>query len=378
MGFDVAHVPMGRANLMGKQGYEGVLVYPSGLDYFGEDVAKSHYVDFKADMLVTIKEPWVFNDLFRWALNWVPFGVIDHSPVSSLITSRLESAFKVIALSRFGQMELRRKGIASEYIPHGVRTDMFKPLEDKSECRKLFFLPEDEFIVGIVAMNRVRKMIPRMLKGYRRFLELNPDVKSHLMLWTNIQPRSVSEEVATSGVADVGVNLLPEIVELGLLEPVRWPSWEEIEKLGGLPDWSQTGPCMVRLYNSFDVLLLCSAGEGFGLPLIEAQSCGVPVVTTDYAAGPEQVGAGVVVPYSDYEIFNTPGTRYALADIDRMAEALTKMCNADRERVGKKARRFAERYDWNLIMEQYWKPFLEKVEDELYPMVKGGKIQGWA
>jgi len=378
LGYHVAHIPMGRANRMGKQVYQGVLVYPSGNHPFAEDVAIEHYIDWKADMLITLKEPWIFNHIHKYAINFVPHAVIDHSPVSPSITARLHVAFKIIVISRFGQRELKQEGFDSVYIPHGVRTDLYKPL-NKAECKKLFFLDPDEFVVGIVAMNRVRKMIPRMLRGYKRFLELNPDVKSHLMLWTNITPRRPpSPEETPSGVSDVGVNLLPEIMQLGLGEAVRWPEWKQIEKIGGLPEWDPTGGWdMVKLYNSFDVLLLCSGGEGFGLPLIEAQSCGVPVITTDYAAGPELVGAGLTVPYYDYIINNTPGVRRALPDIDKMAEALTKIYNADRERLARKARRFAERYDWERVIQNYWIPFLEDCEVELKPLVRKEGIRAW-
>jgi glycosyltransferase involved in cell wall biosynthesis len=36
---------------------------------------------------------------------------------------------------------------------------------------------------------------------------------------------------------------------------------------------------MAHLYNSLDVLMNASSGEGFGVPIIEAQACGVPVLT---------------------------------------------------------------------------------------------------
>jgi len=221
LGHKVAHIPMGVSNRMGKWVYQGVLIYPSGRDPWGEDVAIDHYVDFKADILVSCKEPWIFSSIFKWAINFVPLAIVDHSPISPAITSRLHTAFKVIAVTRFGQRELRRADIPSVYIPHGVRCDLYRPLGRRTECRKMWFLGEDEFVVGIVAMNRARKMIPQMLRGYKRFLENNPDVKSHLMLWTNVNPTRLEEEARPPGVQDVGVNLLPEIMELGLGEAVR-------------------------------------------------------------------------------------------------------------------------------------------------------------
>lgn len=379
MGHAVAHIPMGMSNRMGRWVYKGVMIYPSGRDPWGEDVVVKHYIDFKADMLITLKEPWVFNNIYKWAINFVPHAIIDHSPVSPAVTSRLHTAFKVIAITRFGQRELRKANIPSIYIPHGVDCSIYKPL-NKAKCRKMWFLDEDEFVVGVIAMNRARKMIPQMLRGYKRFLENNPDIKSHLMLWTNINPTSLEEEARPIGVADVGVSLLPEILELGLGEAVRWTD-EELY-LQGIPEWAgddySAGWDMVKLYNSFDVLLHCTGGEGFGLPLIEAQSCGVPVITTDYAGAPEQVGAGLTIRANDYVVIATPGTRFALADIDQMADALTKIMNADPEKLAKKARKFAERYDWSIIMEKYWKPFLEDAEIDLKPLVTQDGVRSWA
>lgn len=319
-----------------------------------------------------------FNHIPFQPINFVPMCIIDHSPVSTEITSKLTTAFKVIAVSRFGQMELKRAEIESYYIPHGVNTSIYKPYpEKKKEYRKLWYLDPDAYTIGIVAMNRSRKLISRMLRGYKRFREINPNVKSQLLLWTDIMPMDMPED-PLMGVADVGVNLLPEILQLGLNEHVIWPHRDLIRH--GLPEWSgEDGKWdMVKLYNCFDVLLHCTGGEGFALPLIEAQSCGVPVITTDYAAAPEQVGAGLTVRADDYVILNTPGTRYYLANIDGMAEALTKIYNADREKLARKARAFSERYSWDKIIDVYWNPFLEKCEGELRPLITKEGIKTWS
>lgn len=388
LGHKVAHIPMGMANNMGRQTHNKVLIYPSGGDPWGEDVAIEHYIDFKADLLVTIKEPWCFNSIHRFAINFMPMAIIDHAPVSPSITSRLKTAYKVIAISRFGQRELKKVDVESTYIPHGCRTDLYRPLEHHSPkdqhvaCKKMWFFDEDDFTVLIVAMNRARKMISRMLRGYARFKENNPDIKSHLMLWTDVMPPGgVSLDGAISlGVSDVGVNLLPEILNLNLGEAVRWPDAKLYRR--GLPEWAgedyKGGWDMVKLYNAADVLLNCTGGEGFSMPLIESQACGVPVITTDYAAGPENVGSGVVVPYYDYAIMNTPGTRYALPSIEDMANAIQKIANGDRAKMAVKARRFAERYAWHKVMQDYWVPLLAECETDLYPKITKEGASTWA
>ena len=46
---------------------------------------------------------------------------------------------------------------------------------------------------------------------------------------------------------------------------------------------------MQDIYNLFDVFFLSTSGEGFGIPIIEAMSCEVPVLATDYTTTPELV-----------------------------------------------------------------------------------------
>ncbi len=59
---------------------------------------------------------------------------------------------------------------------------------------------------------------------------------------------------------------------------------------------------LVRLYQGADAVLLTSAGEGFGLPAVEAMACGAPVVAYDNTATGEVVAdGGVLVPDGDLD-----------------------------------------------------------------------------
>ena len=56
------------------------------------------------------------------------------------------------------------------------------------------------------------------------------------------------------------------------------------------------------LYNAADVFVYPSLYEGFGLPVLEAMSCGCPVVTSNVSSIPEVVGnAGILVNPSSFE-----------------------------------------------------------------------------
>jgi len=52
---------------------------------------------------------------------------------------------------------------------------------------------------------------------------------------------------------------------------------------------SLTDEELVETYNSFDVFVLPSEWEGFGLPILEAQRCGVPVIIREDAHIPAEV-----------------------------------------------------------------------------------------
>jgi glycosyltransferase involved in cell wall biosynthesis len=71
---------------------------------------------------------------------------------------------------------------------------------------------------------------------------------------------------------------------------------------------------LLAAYQEADLLVNPSHYEGFGLPLIEAMRCGLPVVCTDGGAQPEVAGdAAVIVPAGDDHAL-TEGMLQVLAD----------------------------------------------------------------
>ncbi|VVB94967.1 D-inositol-3-phosphate glycosyltransferase [uncultured archaeon] len=67
---------------------------------------------------------------------------------------------------------------------------------------------------------------------------------------------------------------------------------------------SVTDDSLVDVYNSFDIFVLPSDSEGFGLPILEAQRCGVPVIIRDNANIPREVTKCCVRAKSEKDMAN--------------------------------------------------------------------------
>lgn len=108
-------------------------------------------------------------------------------------------------------------------------------------------------------------------------------------------------------------------------------------------------PDILPHYRAASVFCLSSRYEGFGLVLIEAMACGLPVVSTDCPTGPREIladtGAGLLVPPND-----------AAA----LATALERVMGDDalRDRLGKQARLAAQRYQVSTIVTA-WETLLD-------------------
>ena len=119
-------------------------------------------------------------------------------------------------------------------------------------------------------------------------------------------------------------------------------------------------------YRCLDLYTGCSLGEGFGIPLIEAQAAGVPVVVTDASAMPENAGAGWVVPG---EKFWNPTHKafWVKPNIGDIYKVYEKAYARDRVYEAKraKARDFAMGFEPDFVTSEYWKPCLEQLEKAL-------------
>lgn len=74
---------------------------------------------------------------------------------------------------------------------------------------------------------------------------------------------------------------------------------DRVKFLGRVPDDK-----LSALYSGAMALTFPSLFEGFGLPILEAQACGTPVITSNISSMPEVAGKGAILvdPYSEEAI----------------------------------------------------------------------------
>lgn len=350
LGHEVAYFAFyGLQNGMLTQG--GVPVYPQAQDMWGGDVLPGHMQDFRADTLITLLDVWVSQTFSlqtqRYGWRWLPWTPIDCEPVPEVTLEHLQGAHTVLPYSRFGEAQLRDAGVENvRYVPHGV-SDLFQP-GDKARARKIFGIPEDAFVIGMVAANKSlpsRKAFPEQMQAFARFRKRHPQAVLYLHTLAN----------ATEG----GVNTRAIAQSLGIDEAVIWSN--QYQYVTGFPE-----EAMAELYRSFDVLSLVSMNEGFGLPLIEAQACGVPVVTLARTSMTELCFGGELVQRA--QLFWWPLNAWVyMPEVGAIDEAYEQMFQrlsdpAQARQVRDAAIAGAEPYRWDRIVQDYWQPILANLE----------------
>lgn len=297
--------------------------------------------DPKDCLVITLMDVWPLKHEGLRNMRAAAWAPVDHDPVPPAVAQFFHRyGADAIAMSRFGQEQFRSKDINAMYVPHGVDTSLFHPTDDRERVRAAMQVPDDAFLVGMVANNKgtspSRKGYAEAFAAFEWFSRDHPD--SFLYVHADKQPED-------------GLNLPITATQMGVPESrvIYAPQFEYLT--GGIDE-----SAMASLYSSFDVLLNPAWGEGFGIPIVEAQACGTPVIVSNWTAMPELCGAGWLVEGEQF--YNAPQGSYWLhPHVGSIVDAL----KAAYERPDLKAQAvgFAAQYDADRVFAEHWLPVLE-------------------
>lgn len=326
-------------------------IYPKGFDQFGNDVVRAHTIKHNAQVCFSLLDSWVINPAsFGDDVKWVPWFPIDSEPCPRPVLENVSQAWRRIAMSKFGVKMLENAGLDCYYVPHAVDTEKYKPY-DRYEHREKYGLPKDAYVIGMVAANKgfpSRKAFTPQIMAFAEFHKRHTDAVLYLHTSTS--------EHGEFG----GVNLIEfcEFCGLEIGKNVFFPN--QYDLMMGF--YNPTS--MAQIYSSMDVHMLVSMGEGFGIPILEAQACGCPVITSGWTANEELCFSGRTVDKKDADPWYTPQAAFQYKPRIRAIELALE---AERRKPSsrEKAREMALAYDVNAVCENYWKPVFEDIESRL-------------
>lgn len=338
----------------------GLTVYPGGLDPFANDVIGSTARRHQADIVITLKDTPVFRPEALAGLRWLPMTPVDHDPVPPPVVQLLRHAYRPIAYAPHGFRALCSVGFDPLYAPHAYDPAVFYSMP-RTEARAALGLPGDLFLVGMVAVNRggvpSRKAWPQNLEGFARFAKDKPSAR--LFLHTHI---------GTDG-AEGAINIPALAAQLGIADKVLYCDQDKYK--AGYPE-----EYLRLFYNSLDVLNAVSLGEGFGIPTLEAQGCGTPVIVGDWCAHEDLCFGGWTIPKHDaLKFYDNQGAWVYIPQPDAIADALEHAYHDIGGAHRAAALRGAATYQIDRVIEAYWLPLLSEVEHDLRTVRSRGVLR---
>ena len=308
-------------------------------------------LDFKPDIVVCYRDHWmemhVFGSPLRKYFNLAAMACIDSSPVRDEWLAMYMEADALFGYCDWTIEELRRQGkskVALYYsTPPGADFNVFRPISNKAEIKQSIGLNPDSLVIGMVARNQKRKLLPDLMHSFRMFLdkcmaEGRSDIAEKAYLYTH------------TSYPDVGYDLPNLIKEFGLSRKMLFTyichnckhalisHFRDVRtqclKCGQLaalmtnPNTGVSEETLSQIYGVMDLYIQYATNEGAGMPQIEAAACGVPVMSVDYSASSDIVRKLNGVPLPPKQLFREVETQAykAVPDNDILVEELYKFC----------------------------------------------------
>lgn len=320
---------------------------PEGFDTLGLTKVQDAVDEFKPDIIYHTGEPGTTTGFMHVVPARIPFFAYVPVEGEPIVNRDWQAALKHIdwmTCSKYGaDIAKRDLDVDVPWVYHGVDHEVFRVNGKRDETREKLGWT-GKFVVMTVAQNVRRKQHPRLIEAIsilkHQYGQRDVILYDHTVPFQNYwlegwnlsdvaQGFRVYDEVFFNPLLDQFGAAVPEVTK---------------DEMPSLPD----------LYNAADLFVLPSQVEGFGLPLAEAMACGLPVMTTKYAAGWEvAAGAlGVGIEPHDWEVHKS-GARYANLDPMDIASAINAVKKNPRKLATMRAAglRRAQDFQWDAYKE---------------------------
>tara|TARA_R110000824_G_scaffold92785_1_gene224798 strand:+ start:840 stop:2099 length:1260 start_codon:yes stop_codon:yes gene_type:complete len=216
---------------------------------------------------------WTMENEIRSLAPLVYYHVWDNYPYPTFNKPWYDSNDKIVCISKLTADVVKNVSptVDSEYLPHAVDNNIFKPFEDhvtKKLREENFKNNEDKFIFFWNNRNAKRKLSGSVIYWFKQFLERVGHDKAVLLMHTNPKDQH-------------GPDLEAIVSEFNL------DNGQVLFSTNKLPDHE-----LAAMYNMADCTVNVSDAEGFGLATLESLSCATPIIVNMTGGLQEQVTNG--------------------------------------------------------------------------------------
>lgn len=311
---------------------------------------------YAPDVVLVIQDAPYLEQVRGLPVDWSRIAFVGITPVDGVpIWPNWINLFKLadgmLTISEFGVKAHAEAGVHSLLCRPAADPQVFRrlPQEERAALRQAVGIDAGAFVVGSCAQNQGRKCWPSMLEG---FFKATADLPTARFI-------AITEKTSLAGWD------LPT-----LCDQMQWDKskilWRGDEQLAAADS-------LTKLYNLLDVHVVLAHREGFGLPITEAQLCGVLNMAMDYTSGTEQCGDGhgVLIKPIDYRNPSSWGNSYDLfPDTADYAKQLRFYHDnpIGRAAVAERGRQYAASFTWDKATDNV-QQVIEQAIDSKRPIV---------
>lgn len=307
----------------------------------------------KPDVFLGIEDVWAFRDYEK--KSWwdetrkIIWTTLDSLPILDQAIGMEPKCDQMLVWASFAEKAMKELGHSTVETVHGaVDYSHFKPLDDRDKLRELHGL-KDDFVVGFVFKNQLRKSVPNLLEGFKKFKAKNPEVSAKLLLHTdwgekqqgwdiprylkekNLEDKSVLATYICHKCDDYFVQpYFGEDKDCSSCGSKKSVKTKNSGKGVGEKELNE-------LYNMMDVYCHPFTSGGQELPIQEAKAAGLITLVTDYSCGTDSAyehQGGIPLAWNEYR---EPSTQFIKATTcpDSICERLQQVYEMDEESKSK-------------------------------------------